>query len=132
MREEIISNDYDISKTFSKSFANIAPNLKIIPSKTLKLLFRMKQKINRYKRFSFCTVSHNEILKQIKNLDTEKEIRQKYFLTKMLKPNFYFISSFFHKEFKVSIWSETSGYSFLLQKEIENLKIHLYANKFSI
>ena len=103
MREEIISNDYDISKTFSKSFANIAPNLKIIPSKTLKLLFRMKQKINRYKRFSFCTVSHNEILKQIKNLDTEKEIRQKYFLTKMLKPNFYFISSFFHEEFKVSI-----------------------------
>ena len=33
MREEIISNGYDISKTFSKSFANIAPNLKIIPSK---------------------------------------------------------------------------------------------------
>ena len=33
MREEIISNDYDISKTFSKSFANIAPNLKIILSK---------------------------------------------------------------------------------------------------
>ena len=33
-------------------------------------------KINLNKRFSFCPVPHTEVLKQIKNLDTEKAIRQ--------------------------------------------------------
>ena len=32
MIEEVISNDYDISETFNKFFANIVPNLKIILS----------------------------------------------------------------------------------------------------
>ena len=31
MAEEVISNDYGISETFNKFFANIVPNLNITP-----------------------------------------------------------------------------------------------------
>ena len=46
---------------------------------------------------SFCQVPHNEILKQIKNLNTEKVIRQNDIPTKLSTQNSYFFSNFFHK-----------------------------------
>ena len=49
MAEEVISNDYGISETFNKFFANIVPNLKITLVETLKVLYNMKQKIQ-YRR----------------------------------------------------------------------------------
>ena len=117
MIEEDISNDYDISGTFNKFFVNIVPNLKIIPSKNVETTIyetgnsvqnainkfkncssiKMISKINLNKRFCFCSVQHNKILKQIKNLDTEKAIEQNDIPTKLLKQNSYFFSNFFHK-----------------------------------
>ena len=35
MIKEVILNDYDIFETFNKFFANIVPNLNMIPSKNL-------------------------------------------------------------------------------------------------
>ena len=46
---------------------------------------------------SFCLIIHNEILKQIKNLDTEKVIQQNGIPTKLLKHKSYFFKNFFHK-----------------------------------
>ena len=40
MIEGVISNDQDISETFNKFFANIAPNLKIIPSENFKITIK--------------------------------------------------------------------------------------------
>ena len=48
MAEEVISNDYGISETFNKFFANIVPNLKITPRGNF-VLYNMKQKIQ-YRR----------------------------------------------------------------------------------
>ena len=48
------------------------------------------KKKNLNKRFSFYPVLQNEILKQIKNLDTKKVIQQNDVLTTFLKQNFYF------------------------------------------
>ena len=87
MIEEVISNDYDVSGTFNKFFANVVQNLKIIPSENLeptiqcetenpvqnatskfKIHLGIKMiifKINPNKIFSFCPAPHNEVLKQI-------------------------------------------------------------------
>ena len=65
-------------------------------------------KINPNKRFSFHLISHNEILIQIENLDTEKAIQQNNIPTKFLKQNSYFISNFFHEN--VSLWIKNSKF----------------------
>ena len=54
-------------------------------------------KINPIKRFSICPVWCDEILKQIKNLDTQKVIQQNKIPAKLLKENFYFFSDFLHR-----------------------------------
>ena len=65
-------------------------------------------KINPNKRFSFYLISHNEILIQIENLDTEKAIQQNNIPTKFLKQNSYFISNFFDEN--VSLWIKNSKF----------------------
>ena len=107
MVEKVISNDYDISETFNKLFANIVPNLKIIPSqnfetsiqyetenlvkntthkfKNLPSIKMIISKLSPNRIFPFCPVSVNEFLKYIKNLDSEKAIQQNYIPTKLLK-----------------------------------------------
>ena len=45
----------------------------------------MISKINPNKRFSFCSVFYDEVLKQIKNLGTKKTIQQNDIPTKLLK-----------------------------------------------
>ena len=118
MAEEVISNDYGISETFNKFFANIVPNLKITPrgnfestiqyeteNTVQKTINKFKDhprikmilsKINPNKRFSFHAFPHSEILNQIKSLDTEKSIQQNI-PAKLLKQNSHFFSNFFHK-----------------------------------
>ena len=51
MIEEVMSNDYDISETFHKCFANTVPNLKIKSSDNVKTA--IESEINPNKRFSF-------------------------------------------------------------------------------
>ena len=89
--KEVISNDYDISETSNKFFSNLVPNSKIMPNENFETVVEyeidpvenavekfknhpyMKMiifKINPNKRYSFCLVSYDEILKQIKSLDT--------------------------------------------------------------
>ena len=98
MIEKVVSNDYDLSKTFNKFFANIVPNLKIISCenfvttiqyetgnpvhntikkfKNYPCIKMITSKINPTETFSFFSVPHNEILNEIKNLNTKKEIQQ--------------------------------------------------------
>ena len=54
-------------------------------------------KINPSKIIPYCPILHNEILKQIKNLDTVKAIQKDDVPTKLLKQKSYFFSNFFHK-----------------------------------
>ena len=55
MVEKVIFNDYDISETFNKFFANIVPNMKTIPSENFKTTFEYKtenpvqSRINKFK-----------------------------------------------------------------------------------
>ena len=77
MIQKVISNDYDIFETFNKLFANIVPNLKIIPSENFETSIQhetenpVKNATHKFKNhpnspnkiFSFCPVSHNEFLK---------------------------------------------------------------------
>ena len=52
-------------------------------------------KIYPNKRFSFCQVSHNEILKLIKNLETKKTTQQNDTPTKIVKAKLLFLFKFF-------------------------------------
>ena len=45
MIEEVISNDYDICKTLNDFFADIVPNLNIIPSENFETTIQLKQKV---------------------------------------------------------------------------------------
>ena len=54
-------------------------------------------KIYTHKRFSFCQVAYSEILKQIKNLNTEKKIQQNDIPTGLLRQNSHIFSNFFRK-----------------------------------
>ena len=104
--EEVISNDYDMSETFSKFFTNFVPNLKIISNENCEIAIEYQREkpvqvaINRFKirankkkisqinpnkRFSFYPVSYNEVLKQVKSLDTKKAIEPKDAPTKLSK-----------------------------------------------
>ena len=78
MIEEVMSNDYDISETFHKCFANTVPNLKIKSSENVKTAIEYEidnpvqnainnfknhlsikmimSKINPNKRFAFCPI----------------------------------------------------------------------------
>ena len=114
MIKEVICNDNDISEAFDKFFANIIPNLKIISRKNLETTVEcetenpvqnaiskfknhpsikvMISRTNSSKKISFCPVSHNETLKQIKHFDTKKAIQQNNISTKL----FFF-------EFKITL-----------------------------
>ena len=88
MIKKVISNDYDISETFNKFFANLVPNSKIMPNENIEAAVEydiedpvenaidkfknhpyMKMiifKINSNKIYSFCPVSYNEIQNKLK------------------------------------------------------------------
>ena len=108
--------DYNVYQ----AFCNLVPNLKIIPSENFETTIEYETenpvqnainksknhpsakmviicKLDPNKRFSFCPVLHNGILKQIKNSDYKKVIQQNHIPTKLLKQNSYFFSNFFHK-----------------------------------
>ena len=113
MIEKVISNDYDISdiSLWFKFFANMFPNFKIMASANCETTIEYKTEnpiqkaINKFKnhpsiqmlrsklnlnKIYFCTNLHNEILKQIENLDTKRPIKQNYILQKLSKENSYF------------------------------------------
>ena len=91
--------------TYLIFFASIVPNLKIIPNKKFETTIEYEtknpvqnaigkfknhpsikmriSKISTNKIFPFCPFPHNEILKQTKNLDTEKTIQQNDIPTKL-------------------------------------------------
>ena len=96
-------------------------------------------------------MSHNAILKQIKNLDTKKALRQNDIPTKFLKQNSYFFSNFFHKNVNqciknskfppdlkladVTLSDETSSFNELLEennfvlihhKNLQTLAMEMY------
>ena len=67
MTEEVITNDYDISETFNKIFANIVPNLKIIPSENFETTIQyetenlVQNAINKLKNHPFIKIIISKI-----------------------------------------------------------------------
>ena len=109
--EEIISEDKAIAEVFNKFFINIVPNLKISVENDFDTNFLKSEDpglnaISKYKnhpsviiikktnrvRFFFSPAQYDDILKNMKSLDTGKISKQTYIPTKILKQNSEYIA----------------------------------------
>ena len=110
--EEIISEDKAIAEVFNKFFINIVPNLKMSVENDFDTNFLKTEDpglnaISEYKNhpsviikikkknreiFFFSPAQYDDILKNIKSLDTAKISKQTYIPTKILKQNSEYIA----------------------------------------
>ena len=109
--EEIISEDKAIPQVFNRFFINIVPNLKISVENDFDTNFLKSEDpglnaISKYKnhpsviiikktnrvRFFFSPAQYDDILKNMKSLDTGKISKQTYIPTKILKQNSEYIA----------------------------------------
>ena len=91
-------------------------------------------KVNPHERCSFCPVSCNEILEQMKNLDTKNHYSKICTSLYFEQNSFFFFIFFFHKNvqqcIKISIFpSNLAGVTSSYKKKKKNLVRQPYTNK---
>lgn len=91
-------------------------------------------KVNPHERFFFCPVSCNEILEQMKNLDTKNHYSKICTSLYFEQNSFFFFIFFFHKNvqqrIKISIFpSNLAGVTSSYKKKKKNLVRQPYTNK---
>ena len=122
--EKVISEDMEIAETFNEFFVNIVPSLKISPKEnyetdvgndnepilnyinkvknhpSIKLIkSRKKEK----QTFTFSYVSYEEVLNEIRKLQTTKTTQQNDIPTKILKKNSEVFAGYFQKDINFCI-----------------------------
>ena len=122
--EKAISEDMEIAETFNEFFVNIVPSLKISPKENYETDVGNDNEpilnyINKFKNhpsikviksrkkeeqtFTFNYVSYEEILNEIRKLQTGTTIQQNGIPTKFLKENSEVFARYFHKKINVCI-----------------------------
>ena len=117
--EKVISEDMEIDETFNEFFANIVPSLKISPKESYETDVGNDNEpilnyINKFKNhpsikviksrkkeeqtFTFSYVSYEEVLNEIRNLQSKKTIQQNDIPTKILKKNSEVFAGYFKKK----------------------------------
>ena len=115
---KVISEDMDIAETFNEFFVNIVASLKILPKEnyetdvgndskpTLNYISKFKNhpsiKVIKSRKkeeqsFTFSYVSYEEVLNEIRKLQTTKTTQQNDISTKTLKENSEVFPRYFHK-----------------------------------
>ena len=116
--EKVISDDMEITETFKEFFANIVSSLKIWPKENYETDVGNDNEpilnyINKFKNhpsikviksrkkeeqtFTFSYVSYEEVLNEIRKLQTTKRAKQNDIPTKILKENLELFARYFHK-----------------------------------
>ena len=122
--EKVISEDMEIAETFNEFFVNIVPSLKISPNENYDTDVGNDNEpilnyINKFKNhpsikviksrkkeeqtFTFSYVSYEEVLNEIRKLQTTKTTQQNDIPTKILKENSEVFARYFHKNINVCI-----------------------------
>ena len=122
--EKVISDDTEIAETFNEFFVNIVPSLKISPKENYKTDVgndneQILNYINKFKNhpsikviksrkkeeqtFTFNYVSYEEVLNEIRKLQTTKTTQQNDIPTKILKENSEVFARYFHKNINFCI-----------------------------
>ena len=115
---KVISEDMDIAETFNEFFVNIVASLKILPKEnyetdvgndskpTLNYISKFKNhpsiKVIKSRKkeeqsFTFSYVSYEEVLNEIRKLQTTKTTQQNDISTKTLKENSEVFPRYFHE-----------------------------------
>ena len=126
---KVISEDMDIAETFNEFFVNIVASLKILPKEnyethvgndskpTLNYISKFKNhpsiKVIKSRKkeeqsFTFSYVSYEEVLNEIRKLQTTKTTQQNDISTKTLKENSEVFSRYFHKN--INFCTENSNF----------------------
>ena len=116
--DKVISEDMEFAETFNEFFMNIVLNLKISPKENYETDVGNDKEpilnyINKFKNrpsikviksrkkeeqtFTFSYVSYEEVLNEIRKLQTTKTTQQNYIPTKILKENLEVFARYFHK-----------------------------------
>ena len=116
--EKVISDDMEIAKRFNEFFVNIVPILKISPKENYETyvgndnepilnyinkfknhpsIKTIKSKKKEEQTFSFSYVSYEEVLNEIRKLQTGTTIQQNDIPTKILKENSEVFARYFQK-----------------------------------
>ena len=116
--EKVISEDMEIAVTFNEFFVNIVPSLKISPKENYETDVGNDNEsilnyINKFKNhpsikviksrkkeeqtFTFSYASYEEVLNEIRKLQTTKTTQQNDIPTKILKENLEVFARYFHK-----------------------------------
>ena len=127
--EKVISEDMDIAETFNEFFVNIVASLKILPKEnyetdikndknpTLNYISKFKNhpsiKVIKSRKkeeqtFTFSYVSYEEVLNEIRKLQTTETTQQNDISTKTLKENSEVFSRYFHKN--INFCTENSNF----------------------
>ena len=122
--EKVISEDMEIAETFNEFFVNIVPSLKISPKENYETDVGNDNEpilnyINKFKNhpsikviksrkkeeqtFTFSYVSYEEVLNEIRKLQTTKTTQQNDIPTKILKENSEVFARYFHKNINFCI-----------------------------
>ena len=122
--EKVISEDMEIAETFNEFFVNIVPSLKILPKENYETDVGNDNEpilnyINKFKNhpsikviksrkkeeqtFTFSYVSYEEVLNEIRKLQTTKTTQQNDIPTKILKENSEVFARYFHKNINFCI-----------------------------
>ena len=122
--EKVISDDMEIAETFNEFFVDIVPSLKVSPKENyeadvgnddesiLNYINKLKNhpsiKVIKSRKkeeqtFTFSYVSYEEVLNEIRKLQTTKTTQQNDIPTKILKENSEVFARYFHKNINFCI-----------------------------
>ena len=127
--EKVISEDMEIAETFNEFFVNIVPSLKISPKENYETdvgndnepilnyiskfknhpsIKVIKSRKKEEQTFTFSYVSYEEVLNEIRKLQTTETMQQNDISTKTLKENSEVFFRYFHKN--INFCTENSNF----------------------